>query len=102
MLLRSWLTRTETRLAQTLKLWRQQKKKPAPERNSGAGLLWLPPSSGKVVAIKVHHFVPRSHEVLHKRLLRVLTCVDFRDCPELRVRTEHKVDTRAGPLDFAR
>ena len=60
------------------------------------------PGSGKVVAIEVHHLVPRSHEVLHKRLLRVVTCIDFRDCPELGVRTEDKVDTGAGPLDFAR
>src|ERR1035441_2093726 len=59
-------------------------------------------SSGKVVAIEVHHLVPRSYEVLHKRLLRVVTCVGFRDCPELGVRTEDKVDTGAGPLDFAR
>src|ERR1019366_10103455 len=59
-------------------------------------------TSGKVVAIQVHHLVPRSHEVLHKRLLRVVTCIDFRDCPELGVRTEDKVDTGAGPLEFAR
>ena len=69
---------------------------------SWADLLSFPPSSGKVVAIKVHHLVPRSHEVLHKRLLRVVTCIDFREGPELGVRTEDKVDTGAGPLDFAR
>src|SRR5713226_3193648 len=72
------------------------------ERQSKAATLpSLPPSSGKVVAIKVHHLVPRSHEVLHKRLLRVVTCIDFRDCSELGVRTEDEVDTGAGPLDFA-
>ena len=43
------------------------------------------PRLGKVEAIQVHHLVPCSHEILHKRLLRVVGCVDFRDCPELRV-----------------
>src|SRR5208283_3398366 len=62
----------------------------------------LHPGSGKVVAIKVHHLVPRRHEVLHKRLLRVVTSIEFRDGPELGVRTEYKIDTGAGPLDFAR
>src|SRR5260370_19358421 len=62
----------------------------------------FPPSSGKVVAIKVHHLFPRSHEVLHKRLLRVVARIDFRQCPELGVRTEDKVNTGASPLDLAR
>ena len=62
----------------------------------------IPPTSGKVVEIKVHHLVPRSHEVLYKRLLRVVTCIDFRECPELGVRTEKQIDTGAGPLNFAR
>src|SRR5208282_163382 len=62
----------------------------------------FPPSSGKIVAVQVHHFTPRSHEVFHERLFRVVTGVDFRDCPELGVRTKDKVDTGAGPLDFAR
>ena len=39
--------------------------------------------SGKVEAIKIHHLVPCSHEVTHARLLRVVTCVDFRDSSEL-------------------
>src|SRR3984893_12275323 len=60
------------------------------------------PSSGKVVAIKVHYLVPRSREVLHKRLFRVVTCIDFCDCSELGVRTEEEIDARAGPLEFAR
>src|SRR5215472_3226305 len=60
------------------------------------------PNSGQVKTIEVHHFAPRSHEVFHKGLLRVVTCIDFRECPELGVRTEDKVDTGAGPLDFAR
>ena len=40
---------------------------------------------GQVVAIEVHHLVPRSHEVFHERLLRVVACIDFSDCPELGV-----------------
>src|ERR1700751_5892301 len=37
------------------------------------------PSSGKVVAIKIHDLVPRSRKVLHKRLLRIVTRIDFCD-----------------------
>src|SRR5215510_13898875 len=70
-----------------------------PIQTTGTGLV---PRSGQVVAIEVHHLVPRSHEVLHKRLLRVVTSIDFRDCPELGVRTEDKIDTGGGPLDLAR
>src|SRR6478752_1289876 len=62
----------------------------------------FPPSLGQIVAIQVHHFVPRSHEVLHKRLLRVAARVNFRERAELGVRTEDEIDTGAGPLDFAR
>src|SRR6516165_1993954 len=62
----------------------------------------FPPGSRQVVAIQVHHLVPCSHKVLHKRLFRVVTCIDFRNCSELRVRTEDKVDTGADPLEFAR
>src|SRR5713226_6286966 len=73
------------------------------ERKSKAATLpSFPPSSGKVVAIKVHHLVPRSHEVLHKRVLRVVTCIDFRDCSELGVRTEDEIDDGARPLELAR
>ena len=32
----------------------------------------LLPGSGQVVAVKVHHLVPRRHEVLYKRFLRVV------------------------------
>src|SRR5271169_5418318 len=60
------------------------------------------PNSGKVVAIKVRYLVPRSREVLHKRLLRVVRRIDFCDCSELGVRTEEEIDARAGPLDFVR
>ena len=59
--------------------------KPIYETSSSKLTALLPPSSGKVEAIKVHHPAPRSHEVLHKRFLRVVTCIDFRDCLELRV-----------------
>ena len=45
----------------------------------------FPTRLGKVVAIKIHHLVPRCHEVFHKHLLRVVTCIDFRDRPELGV-----------------
>ena len=44
--------------------------------------------SGKIEAIKIHYLIPRSHKVTHKRLLRVVTCVDFRYGSELGVRTE--------------
>ncbi len=57
-------------------------------------------TSREVEAVEVHHLVPRSHEVTDELLLRVVTRVDFRDGAELRVRTEHEIDTRAGPLDL--
>ncbi len=66
------------------------------------GALTFSLSSGKIVAIKVHYLVPRSCEVLHKRLLRVVRRIDFCDCTELGVRTEEEIDARAGPLDFVR
>ena len=56
----------------------------------------------KVEAVKIHHLVPRSHEVTHKRLLRVVACIDFRDGSELGVRTEDEVDGGARPLDLTR
>src|SRR4051794_17266110 len=59
-------------------------------------------TSGNVVAIKVHDLVPRSREVLDERLLRVVTCIDFRKCPELGVGAETEIDSRAGPLEFVR
>jgi hypothetical protein len=58
--------------------------------------------SGEVEAIEVHDPVPRSHEVTHKRLLRVVTRIDLRDGSELGVRTEDEVDGGAGPLDLVR
>ena len=58
--------------------------------------------SGEVEAVKVHYLVPRRYKVVQKLLLGVLTSVDFRQSPELGVRTEDEVDTGAGPLEFAR
>ena len=57
--------------------------------------------SGEVEAIQVHDLGPGRHEVLDKLLLRVRASIDLGQGPELGVRTEDEVDTRAGPLDFA-
>jgi hypothetical protein len=56
--------------------------------------------SGEVEAIKVHHLGPGRHKVLDKFLLRVRASVNLGQSPELGVRTEDEIDTRAGPLDF--
>src|ERR1700719_3813457 len=60
------------------------------------------PSSGKVVAIKVHYLGPRRHEVFHKLLLGVRARIDFRDSTQLRVRTEDQVYAGSGPFDLFR
>src|SRR5208337_5696435 len=57
--------------------------------------------SGEIEAIKVHHFGPGCHEVLDKLLLCVRACVDLGQGPELGIRTEEEIDTRAGPPDLA-
>ena len=57
--------------------------------------------SGEVEAVKVHYLVPHPYKVLQELLLGVLTSIDFRQSPELGVRTENEVDTGAGPLEFA-
>ena len=57
--------------------------------------------SDKVEAVKVHYLVPHRDKVVQELLLRVLTSVDFRQGPELGIRTENEVDTGAGPLEFA-
>ena len=44
--------------------------------------------SGDVETVKVHHFVPYCNKVVEELLLGVLTSVDFRQGPELGVRTE--------------
>src|ERR1700731_5425550 len=69
--------------------------------NATASLSTTSPSSGKVVAIKVHYLVPRSREVLHKRLLRVVARIDFCESAELGIRAEDKVGARGRPLGFA-
>src|SRR5437868_13164982 len=58
--------------------------------------------SGKVEAIVVHDLVPRSHEVTHELLLRVVLCVDLRERSELGVVAEDEVDGGAGSLELAR
>src|SRR4030095_916421 len=60
------------------------------------------PRLRQVVAIEVHHLRPGRHEVLHELRLRIRASVDLRQGPELRVRPEDEIDTRAGPLDLAR
>ena len=57
--------------------------------------------SGEVEPVKVHYLVPGRREVVRELLPRVLTCVHFRQCPELGLRTEDKVYTGTGPLEFA-
>src|SRR5687768_18260789 len=57
---------------------------------------------GEVEATQIHHLVPRSHEVTHELLLRVVRCVDLRDGSQLGVMTEDEVDGGAGPFDLAR
>ena len=60
-----------------------------------------PEFAEQIEAIKVHHFGPGCHEVLDKLLLAVCASIDLGQCPELGVRTEDEIDTRAGPPDFA-
>src|SRR5262249_32310315 len=56
----------------------------------------------QVEAVKIHHLVPRSHEVTHERLLPVIAAIDFRDGSELGVRTEDEIDGGTSPLDLTR
>lgn len=58
--------------------------------------------SGEVETVKVHYFFPHLYKVVQELLLGVLTSVDFRQRPELGVRTEDEVHTGAGPIEFAR
>src|SRR5258708_19299256 len=60
------------------------------------------PSLGDVKTVKVHHLVPRRQKVLDKLRLRVRAPVDLGQGPELGVGAEDEIDTRAGPLQFAR
>src|SRR5258706_14117073 len=59
-------------------------------------------NSGDVKAIQVHYLVPRRDKVMDKFRLRVRTSIHLGKGPELGVRTEDEIDTRAGPLDLAR
>jgi hypothetical protein len=54
------------------------------------------------IAVKVHYLVPHRYNVVRELLPGVLTSIDFRQGPELGVRTEDEFDTGAGPLEFAR
>src|SRR5204863_5090263 len=58
--------------------------------------------SRQVIAVKVHHFVPGRDKVVDKLLLRIRTCIDLSQSPQLRVRAKNEVDTRAGPFLVAR
>ena len=58
--------------------------------------------SDEIEAVKVHYLAPHRYKVMQKLLLGVLTSVDFRQGPELGVRTEDEIDTGAGPFKFAR
>ena len=58
--------------------------------------------SNEVEAVKVHYLVPHRYKVVQEFLLGVLTSIDFRQGPELGVRTKDEVDTGAGPLEFTR
>ena len=58
--------------------------------------------SGEVEAIEIHHLVPRSHEVTHELLFRVVTCIHLRAGSELGVPTEDEIDAAGGPLEITR
>jgi hypothetical protein len=54
--------------------------------------------SGKIKAVKVHHFAPHLHEVMHELRLSVRTSVDFGKRAELGVRAEDEIDAGPGPF----
>ena len=56
-------------------------------------------NSRKVVAVKVHHLIPRGHEVTYEQLLPVVATVDLSEGPELGVRAEDQVCAGGGPLE---
>src|SRR6266571_2842186 len=76
----------------TTSAWRTHRKRPVTSTSL---------RSGKVEAIVVHDLVPRSHEITHELLLRVLLCVNLGEGSELGVRPEDEVDGGAGPLHRA-
>src|SRR5437867_3308081 len=53
-------------------------------------------------AVKIHHLVPRRDEIFDEFLLRIITSINLGIRSKLGVRTEDKIDTRAGPFQFAR
>src|SRR5437762_12525658 len=61
-----------------------------------------PRRSSEVEAIEVHHLGPCQDEILHERLLRIRTPIDFREGAKLRVRAEDQIDAGAGPLHLVR
>src|SRR5882724_8790639 len=72
-------------------------------RSAGGRPTWTSGSGGSdsVEPVEVHDLVPRSHEVVHELLLRVVAGVDLREGPQLGVRAEYEVDPAAGPRDVA-
>ncbi len=38
---------------------------------------------------------------MHERLLRIVACIDFRECPELGVRAEDEINDGTRPLELA-
>jgi len=57
--------------------------------------------SVEVEAIQAHYLVPRRHKVVQELLPGVLASINFREGPELGVRTEDEINPGAGPLEFA-
>jgi hypothetical protein len=61
-----------------------------------------PLRSDEVEAIEIHDLVPRRDEIIHERLLGVVTGVDLRQSPELGVRTEDEIDGGPGASERSR
>ena len=57
--------------------------------------------TNKVETVKVHYLVPHPYKIMYELFLGILTCVNFRQSPELGVRTEDEVNPGGGPLKFA-
>ena len=54
-----------------------------------------------IESIEIHHLVPRSDEVAHELLLRVVARVDLRERAQLGVRAEDEVHAARGPPGLA-
>src|SRR5690349_2063592 len=52
----------------------------------------------QVETIQVHHFGPRSDEVLDELLLRIGGCIEFGQRTQLRIGTKDQVNPGARPL----